>query len=173
MAGQCKAKAHSTGERCKRWANNGFEVCQVHGAGSKKRPGGRPVEHGRYATAFQGKLREKFAAALEDTSPLDLLPELAVQRTLLADYIGRFETITPSAKDLRIIGDLANDVVNTASKIITARNQTALTVAEVRYLQMGIINLLDEYLPNPDDRRAFVTRLLGIIPQAALTERAE
>ena len=171
---QCTAKAKSTGKQCRRNANTGYNVCQVHGAGSSKkgRPGGRPVEHGRYADSFKGKLREKFIESYEDGNPLDLLPELAVQRTLLQNYITRFEVgLSPTGRDLKILSDLSNDVVSTATKIINTRNQTALTVAEIKYLQLGITALLDEFIPDTDRRRAFITRLMAIIPQSALTER--
>ena len=128
------------------------------------------MEHGRYAESFKGKLRDKFIESYQDGNPLDILPELAVQRTLLQNYIGRFEEgMTPTAKDLHTLSDLTTDVVNTATKIINTRNQTALTVVEIKYLQLGITALLDEFIPDIDRRRAFITRLMGIIPQAALT----
>ena len=173
MGNRCTAKAKSSGERCKKWANNGWNVCRFHGAGSKSKPGGRPIEHGRYAEAFKGKLKDKFIAANQDPYPLDLLPELAVQRTLLNDYVGRFEAgMILTGKDLRIISDLTNDVVGTAAKIINARNQTALTVAEVKYLQMGIMALLNEFIPDTNQRRTFISRLITIIPGAAVTSGA-
>jgi len=170
----CGAKTRS-GTPCKQKAGWGTDhvgegKCKLHGGASH----GRPIIHGRYAKVFQGKLREKFIQSYDDPNPLDLLPELAVQRTLLAEFIGRFEGgITMSARDMRVINDMANDVVNTATKMVNARNQTALTVAEVKYLQVGIMHLIDEFIPDTDQRRAFVSRLLGIIPQTALPDGAD
>lgn len=170
---QCAAKAKSTGKRCRRRANTGYSVCQVHGAGSTKkgRSGGRPIIHGRYSEILKSELREKFEIAIQDQVPLDLLPELAVQRTLLKDYIARFgDGVAITGKDLHILSMLTNDVVSTATKIVKARNDTALTVAEVKYLQIGIATLLDEFIPDTDQRRAFIARLIEFIPQPALTE---
>jgi hypothetical protein len=162
--GYCGAKTRN-GTPCKHepgWGTDHFGTgrCRLHGGA-----GGRPIVHGRYAYALQGRLREKFIASMADDNPLDLLPELAVQRTLLSDYISRFAPGIPlTAESVEFISDLTNDVVNTATKIINARNQTALTVAEVKYLQLGIMALLDEFIPDTDQRRAFVARLMAIIP---------
>lgn len=161
----CDAKTRNGG-RCRHeagWGTDHFGEgrCKLHGGASH----GRPIIHGRYAYALQGKLREKFAAAMTDVNPLDLLPELAMQRTLLADYVSRFQPGIPmTSESIGFISDLTNDVVSTATKIINARNQTALTVAEVKYLQIGITALLDEFIPDPDQRRAFVARLMELVP---------
>ena len=170
----CGAKTRS-GTPCKQkagWGTHhvGEGKCKLHGGASH----GRPIVHGRYAKVFKGKLREKFEEAYSDGNPLDLLPELAVQRTLLQNYIDRFvESYSPSGPDLKVLSALSNDVVNTATKIINTRNQTALTVAEIKYLQMGIVALLDEFIPDPDRRRSFITRLMAIIPQSAVASGAE
>jgi hypothetical protein len=173
MNGRCGAKTRN-GTPCKHesgWGTNHFGKgrCKLHGGASD----GRPIIHGRYAKALQGKLREKFIATQEDPNPLDLLPELAVQRTLLTDYMSRFiPGMTMSAADIKIVFDLSNDVVTTATKIVTNRNQSALTVAEIKYLQMGILALLDEFIPDPDRRRAFVARLMGILPASIAVDSA-
>jgi hypothetical protein len=162
--GYCGAKTRGSGKPCKHeagWGTDHFGEgrCKLHGGASH----GRPIIHGRYAYALQGKLREKFVESMEDDNPLDLLPELAVQRTLLQNFMGRFtEGQQPSAESLQFMSNLTHDVVITATKIINTRNQTALTVAEVKYLQLGIIALLDEFIPDTDQRRAFVARLMGL-----------
>ena len=38
----CTAKAKSTGERCRRWAVKGSNVCRLHGAGGDRSRAGRP-----------------------------------------------------------------------------------------------------------------------------------
>jgi len=99
---QCKAKAKSTGVKCTRWAVEGYEVCTVHGAGTKKRvkdgtknQPGRPITSGRYAD----RLRHPAIAALmvefeNDPDPMNLFSELAASRSLFVDYVNRYETYT-------------------------------------------------------------------------------
>lgn len=53
---RCSAKSKRSGLRCKRPASRKptggyYEVCSMHGAGTKARPGGRPIEHGMYSEA--------------------------------------------------------------------------------------------------------------------------
>jgi len=80
---QCRAKAKSTGERCRRAAVKGYPVCRVHGAGSptQGRPGGRPPKHGAYAR----HLKPEELATLEELRELGtgLEQELALARLQL------------------------------------------------------------------------------------------
>jgi hypothetical protein len=39
---QCKAQSKRSGQQCRRRANIGYEVCMMHGAGTRARPGGAP-----------------------------------------------------------------------------------------------------------------------------------
>lgn len=161
---KCGAKTRA-GSPCLQPAGWGTEHvgsgrCKLHGGN-----GGRPPIHGRYATVLKGRLREKFELLNTDEDPLNILPELQVQRTLLMDYLGRFEEgMVVTGESLKIISDLSNDVVNTATKIVKTRNEMALTAVEVKFLQAGIIALLDEFIPDPDRKRAFVARLAALIP---------
>jgi hypothetical protein len=99
---KCKAKAKSTGKQCNRWAVEGYEVCTVHGAGTKKRVNdgsrnqpGAPIKTGRYAD----KLRHPAIAALlsefeNDPDPMNLFSELAASRALFINYINQYESYT-------------------------------------------------------------------------------
>jgi len=77
---QCTATAKSTGERCRRRAVTGYNVCQVHGAGSPKkgRPGGRPPIHGRYSTRMPKDLVQVFEEMKKDPDLLALKDDLAL-----------------------------------------------------------------------------------------------
>jgi hypothetical protein len=82
---RCKAKAKSTGERCKRSAVAGCTVCRVHGA-NKHNPGGAPaknknsVKHGVYEqvvidclTPEEQELYKRISAANDMTQELKIL----------------------------------------------------------------------------------------------------
>lgn len=140
--------------------------CRLHGGATPSGPASPNFKHGRYAAVFRGTLAEKFDTASADTKPLDLLPELAVQRSLLSQYL---EATTAKKKikaaDVERISELAQDVVKTATMISRMRNEEALTANEIKFLQAGILRLLEKYVPDSDTRRNFINELSGLIPR--------
>jgi len=139
--------------------------CRLHGGKTPTGPDLPQFKHGRYAKAFKGTLAKHFTEMEADTSPLDLLPELAAQRALLSNFIETVsEQATVKKADLETISMLANDVVRTTATIVKARNDTALTLAEVKFIQAGMIRLMEKYVPDPDQRRAFVAEIRALIP---------
>ena len=175
MAKLCGAKTRN-GKTCQRAPmQNGR--CYLHGGATPSGPDSPNFKHGRYATVFKGHLAEKFQEASADGNPLDLLPELAVSRALLAQYI---ETLSNKRRvtkaDVQNVSMLANDVVRTASQITKLRNDTAMTFTEIKFIQAGMIRLLEKYVTDPDQRRSFVAELRQLVPgpdDAADSERAD
>lgn len=159
----CGARTRS-GTPCRKAAMpNGR--CRLHGGKTPSGPDSPHYRHGRYANVFKGQLAEKFSAAQGEEKPLDLLPELQVQRTLLAQYIERVSNkASPGINDLKNISDLVDDVVRTAATIAKVRNETALTIAEIKFIQDGMMRLMEKYVPNPDARRNFIGELRSLIP---------
>lgn len=168
----CGAKTRN-GKTCQRAPmENGR--CYLHGGATPSGPDNKNFKHGRYATVFQGKLAEKFQVATADSNPLDLLPELAVSRALLAQYI---ETLSAKRRvtgyDLQNVSMLANDVVRTAVQITKLRNDTALTLTEIKFIQAGMLRLLEKYVTDPDQRRSFIHELRQLVPGPDGTEDRE
>ncbi len=94
----CKAKAKTTGERCKNAPVSGYEVCRMHGANAKN-PGGGPrpqnrnaVTHGAFETLMRERLGGSERAAF-DSVPVDpiLLGELRILRYKLLRLIGEVD----------------------------------------------------------------------------------
>lgn len=166
----CGAKLRGKDRTCRKspMANG---RCRLHGGLTPSGPESANYVHGRYAESFKGVLAEKFKEAEGDGKPLDLLPELYVQRALLSQYI---ETVTkkktPGIVDLKRISMLVEDVVKTAATIAKVRNDTALTIAEVRFFQSSVTRLLEKYVPDPDKRRNFISELYTLIPGRDGTE---
>ena len=164
MKKKCGAKTRAGGKCQRAPMENGR--CRLHGGATPSGPASPNYKHGRYASVFRGHLAEKFSHAMADDKPLDLLPELAVQRSLLGQYI---ETVSakanPTIIDLKNVSILAEDVVRTASQIVKVRNDTALTVAEIKFVQMSMLRILEKYVPNPDRRRNFIEELRGLLPE--------
>lgn len=159
----CGAKTRS-GRPCQRSPLKGKKRCRLHGGATPSGPDSVHYEHGRYAEVFKGELRKKFMTTQADSEPLNLLPELNVQRTLLTQYISSLEGKTTGIKELKNVSILVEDVVKTAATIAKVRNDEALTVAEVRFIQSAMLNLLEKYVTDPNQRRNFVDEIRGLVP---------
>lgn len=170
----CGAKTRSGGT-CKLSPLKGKKRCKLHGGATPSGPDSTHFIHGRYSKSFRGALAEKFLHATEEDKPLDLLPELAIQRAVLSQHI---ETVSqksnkPSIDELKSISVLAEDVVRTAATIAKVRNDTALTVAEIKFIQLGMMRLIEKYVPDPNRRRNFVEELRGLVPGGDAASRAD
>ncbi len=161
----CGAKTRGGGT-CKKPPVPGKKRCRLHGGATPSGPDSANYKHGRYATVFRGALAEKFLHASEETAPLDLLPELSVQRAILAQHIETIsqKTNKPSIDQLKSISVLAEDVVRTAATIAKVRNDTALTIAEIKFIQQGMMRLIEKYVTDPNRRRDFIEELRGLVP---------
>lgn len=74
---------------------------------------------------------------------------------------------------IKLVSDLADGVVATVTQIIVSRNQTALTIAEVKYLQMKILEGIERFIPDVETRAAFVQWLIAELPGGDETGGAE
>lgn len=169
----CGAKLRKKDTTCRRppMANG---RCRLHGGATPKGEESANFRHGRYSQAFQGKLAEKFGAHAADEKPLDLLPELAIQRTMLAGYVEKISAKRSlTAGDAKNVSELATDVVRTAAQIAKVRNEEALTVAELRFIKQGMMMLLEKYVPDPDRQRNFIAELGALLPERPAAEAAE
>lgn len=167
MEGRCGAKTKNGGA-CKNRPLTGRKRCKFHGGATPRGPDSANWDHGHKAYKFHGELLNKFKAASEIETPTDLMPELATQRALLGHYVQRFvEGYKIKASDIDSMMRWLDAIGKTVDRIVKIRNETMLTVAEMLFLQAGIIGLLDDFFPDPDQRRAFITRLDALIPGRA------
>jgi hypothetical protein len=79
------------GGRCTQWARTGYQVCHMHGAGTKATPGGAPITTGRYSRLQRERVRALYEAYLADPDPLNLQDELALLRALVQDFVDRYD----------------------------------------------------------------------------------
>jgi len=169
----CGAKLRGKDATCQK-APMANGRCRLHGGKTPSGPDSPHYKTGRYAAAFKGQMAKRFEQASADRNPLDLLPELAVQRSLLEDYaenISGKRTITAAAA--KNLSDLVNDVVKTATTITKVRNDTAFTIAEFKFIQKGMTLLMEKYVPDPDKRRNFIADLGALIPERYANETDE
>ena len=110
--------------------------CKLHGGA-----GGRPVEHGRYSTKKQN-LQEKLEQYRTEDSPGELWEELALLRALLQDHLDSADL------DGSVIVTLVQEIRRTLDTINKIMSRTALTTAEVQYLQAAVADVIKRYVPN-------------------------
>jgi hypothetical protein len=93
----CRAHSKTTGAACKNKACDGKAVCRMHGGGVNPETGrgsGAPIIHGRYSKIKSPRLQELIAEFGADADPLDLLPELALLRGLITDFVERYDVFS-------------------------------------------------------------------------------
>lgn len=89
---RCKATSKRSGERCKKDAMIGREVCHIHGG---KTPKGMDSPHwktGRYSTDLPSRLLERYGASINDPELLNQEAEIALIDARIADILQRVDT---------------------------------------------------------------------------------
>ena len=89
---QCKAKSKSTGERCRRYAVKGYEVCQVHGGATPRGIANPNTKHGRYSKDLPTRLAGKYKEAQADPDLLNLRSEISLVDARTAELIQQVDT---------------------------------------------------------------------------------
>lgn len=160
---ECGAKRRN-GQPCKAPAmENG--KCRIHGGKSLKSVDHPNYKHGMYDKYAPVEIREKIADFLE-ADPFDLTNELALTRALLAEFLSRFvEGTNLDAISISILSDLIDRVSKTVATIAKLKNDSALSAAEVRYLQVRAVDVAFKYFPEePEKQRQFIADLFGSNP---------
>lgn len=75
---QCKAKSKRSGERCKRAAMIGRDVCAMHGGKSPRGMDSPHTKTGRYSKDAPARLNARYLAGLEDPELCSLRDEIAM-----------------------------------------------------------------------------------------------
>lgn len=92
---QCTAKSKQSGDRCKRHASPGHNVCHIHGG---KTPSGMALpqtKHGRYSKHLPTRLGERYEAALSDPDLLALRDEIALTDAEVARILDSLDEEPP------------------------------------------------------------------------------
>lgn len=142
---QCKAKSKRTGERCKKWAVEGYEVCYWHGANPTNR-GGAPkgnknaMKHGLYENVIRDRLTPKEQAVF-DAIPAD--PELANELRIL-----RF-------KLLRLLEPVEREMLGQFNEIVTIKVDEVTKAYAIEKLVDGIRKLAKDMQGTDEDDGSF------------------
>lgn len=100
---QCTAKSKQSGQRCKRHATPGHNVCHIHGG---KTPSGMALPQtktGRYSKHLPTRLGERYETALKDPDLLALRDEIALTDADISRILEHLEEEMPEDPDDRSI----------------------------------------------------------------------
>lgn len=89
---QCTAKSKRSGERCKRHASPGMNVCYMHGGKSPRGMASASFKHGRYSKDLPTRLAGRYQEAVQDTRLLELRDEIALVDSRLGDLLARVDS---------------------------------------------------------------------------------
>jgi len=146
------------GSQCHRPAGWGTDRekgrCKTHGG-----KGGRKPKHGRYAAERSESLQQKIREYREDPNPSEMWEELALLRAVLQEWLSDMNAVTED--NVSVLLDLQDSIRLTLDSINKIRSRTALTAAEVEFLQARVADLFQSYVP-PDQRDEALTKLQQI-----------
>jgi len=143
------------GSPCQRPAGWGTDSnggrCKQHGGA-----GGRKPKHGRYAATRSESLQEKIRQYREEGSPAEMWEELAVLRAVLQEWLSDMETVDEDG--VSVLLDLQDSIRRTLDTINKIQTRSALTAAEVEYLQARVADIFRSYVPK-ENREAALDEL--------------
>lgn len=173
-ARQCKATSKATGERCRRHAHPGREVCIIHGA-----RGGRKTNPERYAKAVENipGLAENFETLvdeIEELGGIDLTAagEITLLRSFLAACSAEPEV------DLKLKLDMLRDLTRALQRereLDTAR-ENLVPMAKVREMLKLAVQIVTRFVPSSSQEECWeeLTRALQPFGEtAALAEGSD
>ncbi len=138
--------------------------CRIHGGKSLAGAESPTLKTGRYSRYLRDSLKEKLSD-VQDDNPLDLLPELQMQRALFSEYVSRFRVGVPLGMgDIDALIGWSAEIGKSVERIVKLKNDTALTNAEVQFLAARVVELVGKYIVDPDNQRAFVNELFAGLP---------
>ncbi|MCS4198190.1 hypothetical protein [Salinibacter ruber] len=93
-------------------------------------------------------MQEKIQEYREDPDPAEMWDELAVLRGVLQEWLSDMDGVTED--DVGVLLDLQNAIRRTLDSINKIQTRSALTAAEVEYLQARVADLFKTYVPQSE-----------------------
>lgn len=137
---QCKAKSKQSGERCKRHATPGKEVCRMHGGKTPIGFANPNTKTAKYSRDLATRLASRYEEARKDAELLTLHEEVALTDARIFDLLAKVDTGESGAK-WKLLRKVYNELIDA----ITSGDSTLL-MATVR--KIGTI--LDEGIHDVD-----------------------
>lgn len=161
--GRCNARTRDGGY-CPSWpTKTSGKRCRMHGGAAGS---GRPVTSGRYSKVLRASLKRKYSEFLRDTDYRSLVCEIAIARSLFAEYLSRFGKgngeIRLKVDDICRLFDWLDKIGRQVERVARIENQTAMTMSELQLLEVLIVGLLRNYL-SEDQQEKFSSQLAEVL----------
>ena len=156
---QCTAKCKSTGERCRRKAVTGYNVCTVHGVGSPKRVAqgirnrpGQPIKTGKSSKYFKEEVLEKIEDFRKDEDLEKLDFEIAYLKSLLPRIEDMGEMDLSEADKVMMLEKILTSIFKNMEgreKIIDARRYS-IGVEKLKLLIKYMFASVQKHVDDPE-----------------------
>lgn len=160
---RCTARSRRTKEPCKKWARQGYTVCEIHGAGRKgKNPRAGSLKHGLYAKFLNDDERATFAELEAKGLELDKYNKFATSKVL---HALRQET------DVDTLTKLVEKPVSMALKAKQVQEGLTLTLdvtPAVQQFLTGLVALVMQHCTAPDAQAEIVAYVQQFAEQGVL-----
>lgn len=161
QARECGAKTRD-GDPCHNPPVTGANRCRMHGGKSLRGENSPTYKHGRDSRYMQAEIMRKLETVEEEGDPLDLVPELDLQRALLGKFLSNFrEGHALSAYEIGFMIDWSESIGRTAERIVKMRNSTALTAAEIALIASRLPEIVARFIDDPYKQNAFLDALFS------------
>lgn len=152
LMAQCTANSKRSGERCRRMAMKGRNVCYNHGGKSLAGAEATAFKHGRYSRYLPERLVDQYREAMADEEITRLDSEIALVDTKLKDTLGRLHTAGE--------GPAAWQRVQEAHRQL----QRAVAAVDADAMRAGLV-LLDGAVDSAREENASWGLILGLVEQ--------
>ncbi|MDO8673060.1 MAG: hypothetical protein Q7O66_16755 [Dehalococcoidia bacterium] len=165
---RCHAKAHRTGEQCRRAAMHGKTVCSTHGGLA-----GRPIIHGRYSKSLEKHpdVLAYYEIAKTDPQLGETLNEIAFLRAKLQHWLESFG----GGKDqfsMQVIREYAESITHLVERRhkMLYGEQVTLTTKQFDVLATRVLEVVREIYGEDDRYNRFLLECRKL--QVAASNRA-
>lgn len=122
------------------------------------------MKTGQYSYVLRAEVGAKFEAFRQRTDLLNLEEELALFKTYFSQGLTRWQEVATEEnrfEEIQWVMTQVERLSKLVETIVRIRNDTALTVAEIHYLQVNIARILKKYLTE-DQLRPAIEEIFSI-----------
>lgn len=165
---QCTATSKRSGERCRKHAMRGRNVCMSHGGKTPRGAASPHFKSGRYSRSLPGHLIATYERALNDPRLLSLRDDIALIDVLIGETISQLDDDMPLTKERRIWREVRK-LVQERTRLVEAEvkhivlAREVMTAEEALALVGAIVEIVGRYLPDPKARMAIAEELSALI----------
>ena len=140
---RCTAKSKRSGERCKRAASLGRNVCAIHGGKSPRGVASASFRHGRYSKALPHRLLHDFDELRSDPELVSLRDELALVDLRLQEKVNEW-----AWGEIKPLIETRQELAATEARIEVLRD-TTMTQEQTMTLIAAILESLRRHVHDP------------------------